>query len=220
MNNDVYQYLFADDDIRQFALRIVGDEVISLAVFAENPADAKLQPGEIIFARNDLYALSAGIASKEDAGSAKDGYSIFTHVYKIKADSAGNPLSVTEADCTYYSRGTIHKNIEKQQPQLIFKCTRQSASTLSDFGFGGCRASFALPLPQRMLAVTRMEIDFDVSFEFLKKIPPLRATIARDAVEKLCLPKASPDPLWIAPDNKAQANNYCTITKTLRKNTP
>lgn len=220
MSHGVYQYLLADDGIRQFALRMDGNAVKSLAIFAENPADATLRPNETVFARNDVHALSAGTTEKQEGFDAKSGCSLFTQVYKIKADAAGNPINVTQADCVYYCFGIVSEDTKKQQPRLIFQSTRQSARSLAFHGFGRSKAGFAVPLPQHMLALARLEVAFDLSFDFLKTIPTPQATLARDAIEQLLLPKATPDPLWIAPNNKTLANNYCTITKKLRKPTP
>lgn len=216
MSAGVYQYLIGDDGIRQFALLMAGDQVKSIAVFAENPADAKIQPGETVFARSDAYALSAGTTDKQEGFDAKSGYSLHTQIYKIKTSSEGAKASVTKADCTYYCFGIVSEDTKKNEPRLIFNSTRQSARTMALHGFGRSKAGFAVPLPQHMMALARMEAGFDLSFDYLKKIPIPRATLARAGIEQLLLPNASPDPLWIALDNKALAHNYSRITKKLR----
>ena len=129
-------------------------------------------------------------------------------------------MNVTSAYCAYYSFGIIYEDLKKQEPRLIFSSTRHSAQELAKNGFGNSKAAFAVPLPQNMLPLARMEVDFDLSFDAFRKISLPKATLARRGIEELLLPKAVPDPIWIAPDNMTQTNNFSAINKRLRGRTP
>lgn len=220
MSDGVYEYLIGEDGVRQFAMHVVDDQVKSIAVFAKNPDDAKFRPGETVFARSDIYALTAGASEKLNGFNATSGCSLTTHIYKIKADHAGDAIRVKQAACTYYCFGEVHEAQKTATPFLGFTATNLSRQHLRDNGFGNYNSAILVPLPQRMIALAHMEAAPNLPFHFLKQLPIPMATLARDGIEQSLLPKAAPDPIWIAPDNMTLANNYSRITKNLRKRAP
>lgn len=213
MTVHIYAYLLADDGIRQFALQMENDTVKSVAVFAKNSADAKLRPNETVFARSDDYVVSTGATHQETGYVNQKGCSLFSHLYKIKADHAGNPISVEKAKCGYYTFGNVIEQPETKTPFVYFSVTSRFLETLPDKGFDGGYKSIAIVLPENMRHLAGKGPQVYLPFDILKTLPIPQATIARDGVEQSLLPAAIPDPIWIAPDSKALANNY--ITKKL-----
>lgn len=215
MTAPIYAYLMAEDGIRQFALRMENDTVKSVAVFAKNMADAKLHPHEIVFARSDAYVLSAGATHQETGYVNQKGCSLFSHLYKIKADHDGNPISVKKEKCGYYTFGNVIEQPEMKAPFVYFSVTSLFLETLADKGFDGGYISIAITLPENMRHLAGKGPGVYLPFDILKTLPMPQATIARDGVEQSLLPKATPDPIWIARDSKTRPHSYNHITKKL-----
>lgn len=226
MITGVYHYLIADDGIRQFALRMENDHVASITVFAENPADAKLRPDETVFARSDIYSLTQGALVKQNGFNATNGCTLATKIYKIKqirkvkADTTEHACMVNIADCTHYCFGEVYQTRTSGGPFLGFTTTSLSRRNLRENGFNNYQEAILLAVPPHLLPQGAMNEIPDLPFDVIKTIPLPQATLAREGIELLLLPKAAPDPLWIAHDNKPLTHNYCTITKKLRKPAP